>query len=68
MKSKRNHKKRHGVGREKSRHARLAAEYRKRLEEAERARRRLWRSAMRLYFSGACEDLSSATMAAKEGR
>jgi hypothetical protein len=65
MKSKRNHKKRHATGREKSKHARLAHAYRMRLEEAEKARRRLWRSAMHLYFSGQCGDISSAIQASK---
>lgn len=65
MKAKRNHKKRHGTGREKSKHARLAHQYRKRLEEAEKARRRLWLSAMRLYFSGQCDDISSAIQVSK---
>lgn len=64
----RNHKKRHGVNRERSRFDRLAYEKRKRNDErCLQARRR--RSAIaRLYWGGLAPDLATAARMVDEGR
>ncbi len=59
-KAKRNHKKRHGMNRERSQFARAKAELHKRTQREARERRFRWREIMRLYWSGEAIDISTA--------
>lgn len=60
MKGKRNHKKRHGVNREKSRADRRSHEKRNANDAACLQRRRAVRAAARAYWTGRAADLSEA--------
>lgn len=64
----RNHKKRHGVGRERSRYDRRRHERALRKQAEHRAARERWSAIHRLYWAGDVPDWSTATQIVDQGR
>jgi hypothetical protein len=64
----RNHKKRHGVNREKSRFDRERHRRMMLARALHNAARKRWRAIMRLYWSGRVPDINTATQSVDDSR